>query len=329
MRQETDRLREPAAWALVGFLALRLTVDALRVLFGVGSGVSDFRARAYGGQSALLDVLTPALLAAAVLLVTHAGRPTPRARMITRVALGVLGVQGIVGLTVALGGLAYDGGGFADIPAGARVEQSAVNVGVLVLFALCAYFLIVVLGAPSPPTVTRGKSLPPREWPSYGREATGVGQPSGQYAGAGTEYEYEYEYLGQPSAGATGQYAGGDRTGVRAAPQDAGYGARASAGVTGAYAGGDRTGPQRVAAEYAGASGADRAPVSDPGGGAPAASPPASPAPAAPPAPPAPPAAPQVGTTGSQATTGGDPATGAAPVPPRPAAPPPPGRARP
>ncbi|MYS79372.1 hypothetical protein [Embleya scabrispora] len=178
MRQETDRLREPAAWALVGFLALQLAVDALRVLFGVGSGVHGFRARAYGGQSALLDVLTPVLLAGAVLLVTHAGRPTPRARVITRAALGVLAVQGIAGVAVALGGLAYDGGGFADIPAGARVEQSAVNVGVLVLFALCAYFLIVVLGAPSPPTVTRGKSLPHQEWPTYGRDATGAGRPA-------------------------------------------------------------------------------------------------------------------------------------------------------
>ncbi|MFF7246514.1 hypothetical protein ACFZBU_21700 [Embleya sp. NPDC008237] len=177
MRQETDRLREPAAWALVGFLALQLAVDALRVVFGVGSGVHGFRARAYGGQSALLDVLTPVLLAGAVLLVTHAGRPTPRARVITRAALGVLAVQGIAGVAVALGGLAYDGGGFADIPAGARVEQSAVNVGVLVLFALCAYFLIVVLGAPSPPTVTRGKSLPHQEWPTYGRDATAAGRP--------------------------------------------------------------------------------------------------------------------------------------------------------
>ncbi|GCD95374.1 hypothetical protein [Embleya hyalina] len=193
MRQETDRLREPAAWALVGFLALRLAVDALRVLFGVGSGVDGFRARAYGGQSTLLDALAPVLLAAAVLLVTHAGRPTPRARAITRTALGVLAVQGIVGLTAALGALAYDGGGFAHIPAGARVEQSALNVGVLVLFALCAYFLIVVLGAPSPPTVTRGRSLPPQEWPSYGRDTTAAGQPAathpaptGQYPATGT-----------------------------------------------------------------------------------------------------------------------------------------------
>ncbi|MFE3202675.1 hypothetical protein ACWGR4_17485 [Embleya sp. NPDC055664] len=192
MRQETDRLREPAAWALVGFLALRLAVDALRVLFGVGSGVDGFRARAYGGQSTLLDVLTPVLLAAAVLLVTHAGRPTPRARVITRTALGVLAVQGIVGLTAALGALAYDGGGFAHIPAGARVEQSALNVGVLVLFALCAYFLIVVLGAPSPPTVTRGRSLPPQEWPSYARDTTAAGAPvvthpapTGQYPATG------------------------------------------------------------------------------------------------------------------------------------------------
>ncbi|WP_406283211.1 hypothetical protein [Embleya sp. NBC_00896] len=198
MRQETDRLREPAAWALVGFLALQLVVDAMRVLLGVGSGVDGFSARAYGGQSALLDVLTPALLAVAVVLVTHAGRPTPRARVVTRSALGVLGAQGIAGLTVALGALAYDGGGFADIPAAARVEQTAVNAGVLVLFALCAYFLIVVLGAPSPPTVTRGKSLPHQEWPSYARDGgsggTGGHQavparsaPSGQYPATGQQ----------------------------------------------------------------------------------------------------------------------------------------------
>ncbi|MGW1990997.1 hypothetical protein [Embleya sp. NPDC001921] len=201
MRQETDRLREPAAWALVGFVALQLAVDALRVLFGVGSGVHGFRARAYGGQSALLDVLTPVLLAGAVLLATHAGRPTPRARVITRAALGVLALQGAVGLTAALGGLAYDGGGFADIPAGARVEQSAINVGVLVMFALCAWFLLVVLGAPATPTVTRGKSLPHQEWLSHGRDATGAGQPvgtSGQYpaySGSGARY-----------AGATGEH---------------------------------------------------------------------------------------------------------------------------
>ncbi|MYW06332.1 hypothetical protein, partial [Streptomyces sp. SID3343] len=177
MRQETDRLREPAAWALVGFLALQLIVDALRVFLGVGSGVDGFRARAYGGQSALLDVLTPVLLAVAVLLTTHAGSRTPRARTLTRAALGVLAAQAVAGLAVALGGLAYEGGGFADIPAAARVEQTAVNAGVLVLFALCAYFMIVVLGAPVPPTVTRGKSLPHQEWPSY---AQGVAYQAAQ-----------------------------------------------------------------------------------------------------------------------------------------------------
>jgi hypothetical protein len=178
MRQETDRLREPAAWALIGFLALQLIVDALRVFFGVGSGVDGFRARAYGGQSALLDVLTPVLLAVAVLLTTHAGSRTPRARTVTRAALGVLAAQGVAGLVVALGGLAYEGGsGFADIPAAARVEQTAINAGVLVLFALCAYFMIVVLGAPVPPTVTRGKSLPHQEWPSY---AQGVAYQAAQ-----------------------------------------------------------------------------------------------------------------------------------------------------
>ncbi|MFI1378891.1 hypothetical protein [Embleya sp. NPDC020886] len=208
MGQETDRLREPAAWALVGFLALQLAVDALRVLFGVGSGVHGFRARAYGGQSALLDVLTPVLLAGAVLLVTHAGRPTPRARTITRAALGVLAVQGIAGVTVALGGLAYDGGGFADIPAGARVEQSAVNVGVLVLFALCAYFLIVVLGAPSPPTVTRGKSLPHQEWPGHGRDAAAASRPA---APTGSHPAHEHPGTGPrvaaPYASGTADYA--------------------------------------------------------------------------------------------------------------------------
>lgn len=201
MRQETDRLREPAAWALIGFLAVRCGVDALRVLFGVGSGVEGFRARAYGGQGSLLNELTPVLLAVAVVLVTHAGRPTPRARVLTRTAFGVLVVQGLAGLVVALGALAYDGGGF-DIPPAARVEQTAVNAGVLVLFALCAFFLIVVLRAPSPPTVTRGKSLPHHEWPSYAPDAAhsqayaapghapptgarhdgGAPSPTGQYA---------------------------------------------------------------------------------------------------------------------------------------------------
>lgn len=270
MRQETDRLREPAAWALVGFVALQLAVDALRVLFGVGSGVHGFRARAYGGQSALLDVLTPVLLAGAVLLATHAGRPTPGARLITRVALGVLAVQGAVGLTAALGGLAYDGGGFADIPAGARVEQSAINVGVLVMFAVCAWFLIVVLGAPVTPTVTRGKSLPHQEWLSHGRDATGAaGQPvstSGQYpaySGTGTRY-----------AGSTGEHVAptdGDRTRARSSEPSAEPASTPPHGAaTGPRAAASDTGPQTVVS------------ASTPGTGTPV----VPPRPAAPPAPP-------------------------------------------
>jgi len=273
MRQETDRLREPAAWALVGFLAVRCGVDALRVLFGVGSGVDGFRARAYGGQGALLNELTPVLLAVAVVLVTHLGRPTPRAGAVTRTAFGVLAVQGVTGLVVALGALAYGGGGF-DIPAAARVEQTAVNAGVLVLFALCAFFLILVLRAPSPPTVTRGKSLPHHEWPSYAPDpqahpAPGHAPPSGAHRVDGVAPP-----PGRPEqASPSGQYAAarGDRA---AQPEPA-----PAAGQYATQAGQGRTGP----VEQASPTGQYAAPATVSGAH------PAAPAVSAPPRPTAPP----------------------------------------
>ncbi|MCF2529800.1 hypothetical protein [Yinghuangia soli] len=154
---ETQRLREPAAWALIGFVAVGLAVTATRVLFGAGTLVEGLRARAYSAQADLLHVMTPFLLVVAVLLVTHLGRPPARSRLVTRVALAVLGAQALAGLGAALAALTYKGGAFAPVSEGARVQQTVLNITVLGLFALAAYFFLIVLAVPHPPTVTRGR----------------------------------------------------------------------------------------------------------------------------------------------------------------------------
>ncbi|MDI2130965.1 hypothetical protein [Yinghuangia seranimata] len=157
MGAETKRLREPAAWGLIGYVAVGLGVTATRVFFGAGTSVSGYRARSYAAQADLLHVMTPFLLVAAVLLATHAGRPIDRARAVTRAALGVLAAQALVGVTAALSALAYHGNAYTPVPSSARVQQTILNVVVLCLFALAAYFFLMTLSVPNPPTVTRGR----------------------------------------------------------------------------------------------------------------------------------------------------------------------------
>lgn len=100
---EVERLREPAAWALLATAAAPVLVRGGELLSG---GASTFGWELTSVSSPLL----PALALGAVLLSTRFGEITPRARHILLGALGTLALAALLSL-IALGALVFAGGG--------------------------------------------------------------------------------------------------------------------------------------------------------------------------------------------------------------------------
>ncbi|NYH91648.1 hypothetical protein [Actinopolymorpha rutila] len=103
--ETTKPQRELFAWVLLGAGILVGLVAVSRL--GIDSG-SGFALTAFAYQGRFVQPVLVALLVLAVVLVTHLGEPTPKARVITLVALAVLTILTLLGLVTWLGGMAAD-----------------------------------------------------------------------------------------------------------------------------------------------------------------------------------------------------------------------------
>ncbi|WP_218006737.1 hypothetical protein, partial [Microtetraspora fusca] len=112
LRVDSGRLREPAAWIMLAVVATSVLLGAVHLFFGSAS----FAGRAMAYLQAFVSPLNTALAAGAVLLVTRAGDPTARARLVN------LGTMALLGLATLLGLVATVIGFFADGSFGDKIE---------------------------------------------------------------------------------------------------------------------------------------------------------------------------------------------------------------
>lgn len=146
------------------------------------------------------------VIVVAVLLCTHVGSPSPHARPVAFVGLGVLGFGAILGLISAIGGLAdkssnYYGGGRA------KAEQFILDLVIVALFVLAALLVWGWLNAPA----LKRAAKPVAQ--GYGQPYAGQQQYPGQQA-AGQQWpaQGQPESQGQPERGGYSQppqYQGG------------------------------------------------------------------------------------------------------------------------
>jgi uncharacterized membrane protein YedE/YeeE len=184
-----QRFREPAAWALIGAAGLQLLAGLVTLLFGEYK--FTFRALSEAGGYGLFAGFTlAALVALAVLFVTVGGSPTPQAKTITMMGLGLLAGGLAFGLISVLAGMLA--GTSLGVSVGFGVKLSAFLVGIskLVVTGVAGYYVLTVYKALAPKPVAQPGGLQPG-YQAYGQQ---------QYQqGYGQQYDpQQAQQQGQP-----------------------------------------------------------------------------------------------------------------------------------
>lgn len=220
-KEAIQRLREPAAWVLVGTAAASVLSGLFGLLFGTqrlfGADLT-FVFNSANVRDSFIGPQITALPVVSILLATHVGERLPRARTLVQVALGVLGAAAFFGLIVWLAGL-----GAPFLALGGRAGNLLYGAGELALTGIGIYFgLLVLRGLPAPPKpVAQPQAYPgypgyPQQgapgqpsYPGYPAQPGAPGQPGqpGQQPG-----HYGSEY-GPAGHGAPGQAYGGPSAG--------------------------------------------------------------------------------------------------------------------
>src|SRR4051812_5911140 len=148
-----QKLREPAAFALVGAAGLQVLAGLISLL----GGSSSFTYRALGeagGFGLFTGVGVAALSVLAVLLVTPGESPSSQARVIVIIALAVLGVGLLFGVLTTLAGMAASsssiggtsyGPGFSD-----KAPAFLFGVSKLAVSGIAGYFVFSVFQSLQP-----------------------------------------------------------------------------------------------------------------------------------------------------------------------------------
>ncbi len=192
-----QRLREPAAFALLGAVGLQLLAGLIN-LFSYGG----FTLNAYGeaaGYGLFANLNLALISVGVVLLVTRGASPTPQARTVVMAALGLVGAALVLGLISLLAGLVAEGMGGA-----AKAAMFFWGVSKLVLGGAAGYFVFLNFQAMQPP---RPAAMPGTGGQVYGAQQYGAPDPYGQQQGQGQpqygqQYPQEggYPQYGQPAA---------------------------------------------------------------------------------------------------------------------------------
>ncbi|CAN5585231.1 hypothetical protein BH18ACT8_BH18ACT8_04370 [soil metagenome] len=143
--ESAKRLREPVATLLLGATVVHLIVYFLLLFKDAGS----FADRALLSQDVFVDPTWVLVLVAAVLLVTSAGQPTSRARLIVLIVLGLLGVMALLGIITWLAGLGAD----LELSAFGRGKIAGsfiIIAGLAVIVAVAWWTSLLYVGLPKP-----------------------------------------------------------------------------------------------------------------------------------------------------------------------------------
>lgn len=177
-----QRLREPAAWVLLGAVLLQFLAGLITLFFTGGGqsetaggitekiGVVPFKVRAYNeltGTQFFTSVAIVGLVVLAVLLVTRLGAQTSQARLVVMVGLGLLAAIAVFGLVVTLTSLAVPG-------MATKMSGFLFGVAKLAVVGVGGFYAFTVFQKLSPS-------------PQQGMQAAGYygGQPQGAYPQAG------------------------------------------------------------------------------------------------------------------------------------------------
>jgi len=210
LTQSTKKVRDPLAFGLLAATALYL-VASLALLFKSDAEFTD-KAALFSGH--FLDPVWGLVVVGAVALVT-AGEASAQARLVTMVALAVLGVQLALGVVTWLVGLGADSGGgngFSDLFGGeigvGKVTGSFIALASLAVLAIAALVVAHVLRSlPAPVRQQQqqwGGHDPQQQW---GQQPQQWGSQSGQQPGQ--QAGQQHGQWGAPGAGtAAGGVAG-------------------------------------------------------------------------------------------------------------------------
>jgi hypothetical protein len=183
-----QRLREPAAFALLGAAGLQL-LAGLIYLFSADSFTSNAMGETLNlGYIAGLPI---AILGAGAVFFAAYGEPqSKQARNIVFGALGVLGVAALFGVICVLSGLVADGAG-----GGYKAAAFFYGVGKLLLVAIAGYYVFTVFQALQP---ARPAGMPGGlgAGQSYGQQ---YGQPGDPYGQGQPGYGQQPQQYGQPA----------------------------------------------------------------------------------------------------------------------------------
>jgi hypothetical protein len=194
VNNDVQRLREPGAFVLLGAVALQVLTGLIGLFFGGGGLPFTFRAFQFVNNDAFFTgASVVGVLVVAVLLATRlGGGPTPQARMIAMVALGLLGVIVLVEVICMLAGLAIGSDKYGvSLDAGltAKVVMFLYGVAKIAIAGVGGYYIFTVFQGFGPATPVA---------PQYPQQMYGGGQqPYGQQGYGQQPYPQQQPY-GQP-----------------------------------------------------------------------------------------------------------------------------------
>ncbi|MEO3786630.1 hypothetical protein ABGB12_25165 [Actinocorallia sp. B10E7] len=187
-----QKLREPAAFALLGAVGLQLLAGLLNLF---SSGGFTFNAYSEAAGYGLFTNLTMALAVAGSVILVTLGQATPQARNVVTAALGIVGVGLLFGLLALLAGLVADVGGGAD-----KAAMFFWGVSKLVVCGAAAYFAFLNFQSMQP---ARPAAVPGVGGQVYGQPPQ-YGAPDQygqqQYGQQYPQQDGGYQQYGQPQA---------------------------------------------------------------------------------------------------------------------------------
>ncbi|MFI6518855.1 hypothetical protein ACIBF1_25090 [Spirillospora sp. NPDC050679] len=175
-KEAVQRLREPAAWVLLGAAGLQLLAGLIVLLAGGGEG-STFKGRAFAEITGgfFTNVVTVALVAAAVAVSLWGGPPTRQARTVVMGALGVLGGIALFAVVCWLSAM------LVDTTSAAAAEKLGVflyGASRLAVVGLAIWFVLTIFKGmqPARPAAPQGQMA--QGYPDFGYQ-----QGQQQYGG--------------------------------------------------------------------------------------------------------------------------------------------------
>ena len=207
-KEAVQRLREPAAWALVASAGLQFLAGLVMLLTGGGKTVrlptgdevstgTPFTARAFteltSGQL-FTSIALVGLLVLAVLLAVQGEQPTAQASTIVMIALGVIGAVAFVTVIVWIGSLV------SDAPTMAKFAAFLYGVAKLAVIGVGGWFIWTVFQGlqPARPAPQQAPGYPDYGY-QQGQQPYGYGQEGQQAPGQqGYDHSQQAYYQQQP-----------------------------------------------------------------------------------------------------------------------------------